>query len=105
MADDRTNSVLLSGEASQRLRMRALIAHLDTPLESGGDTQVRYLRYADAEKIAAKLKEQAQGTAAAVAGGGQACRGHGRRPFHHDLGRAGDECADHHGTTEGHAHR
>jgi general secretion pathway protein D len=72
VADDRTNSVLLSGEASQRLRMRALIAHLDTPLESGGDTQVRYLRYADAEKIAAKLKEQAQGTAAAVAGGGQA---------------------------------
>jgi general secretion pathway protein D len=72
VADERTNSVLLSGEASQRLRMRALIAHLDTPLESGGDTQVRYLRYADAEKIAAKLKEQAQGTAAAVAGGGQA---------------------------------
>ena len=72
IGDDRTNSVLLSGEASQRLRMRALIAHLDTPLESGGDTQVRYLRYADAEKIAAKLKEQAQGTAAAVAGGSQA---------------------------------
>jgi len=72
VADERTNSVLLSGESSQRLRMRALIAHLDTPLESGGDTQVRYLRYADAEKIAAKLKEQAQGTAAAVAGGGQA---------------------------------
>ena len=72
VTDDRTNSVLLSGEASQRLRLRALIAHLDTPLESGGDTQVRYLRYADAEKIAAKLKEQAQGTAAAVAGGGQA---------------------------------
>lgn len=65
VADERTNSVLLSGESQQRLRMRALIAHLDTPLDSGGDTQVRYLRYADAEKIAAKLKEQAQGTAAA----------------------------------------
>ena len=71
VADERTNSVLLSGEASQRLRMKTLIAHLDTPLEAGGDTQVRYLRYADAEKIAAKLKEQAQGTAAAAAGGGQ----------------------------------
>jgi len=67
VADERTNSVLLSGEAAQRLRMRTLITHLDTPLESGGDTQVRYLRYADAEKIAAKLKEQAQGTAAAGA--------------------------------------
>ena len=72
VADDRTNSVLLSGEAAQRLRLRTLITHLDTPLESGGDTQVRYLRYADAESIAAKLKEQAQGTAAAAAGGGQA---------------------------------
>ncbi len=69
VADERTNSVLLSGEASQRLRLRALITHLDTPLESGGDTQVRYLRYADAEAIAAKLKEQAQGVAAAAGGG------------------------------------
>ena len=58
VADDRTNSVLIGGDKSQRLRLRALVAHLDTPLESGGDTQVRYLRYADAEKIAAKLKEQ-----------------------------------------------
>jgi general secretion pathway protein D len=75
VADDRTNSVLLSGEASQRLRMRTLITHLDTPLEAGGDTQVRYLRYADAEKIAAKLKEQAAGTVAAAAGGTQAAGG------------------------------
>jgi general secretion pathway protein D len=71
VADDRTNSVLLSGEASQRLRLRTLITHLDTPLESGGDTQVRYLRYADAEAIAAKLKEQAQGVAAATGAGAQ----------------------------------
>ena len=58
VADERTNSILLSGEQSQRLRFRTLITHLDTPLEAGGDTQVRYLRYADAEKLAAKLKEQ-----------------------------------------------
>ena len=58
VADDRSNSVLVGGEHSQRLRIKALIAHLDTPLENGGDTQVRYLRYADAEKIATKLKEQ-----------------------------------------------
>ncbi|MFZ8886461.1 MAG: type II secretion system secretin GspD [Steroidobacteraceae bacterium] len=72
VADERTNSVLLSGEGSQRLRIKTLIAHLDTPLEAGGDTQVRYLRYADAEKISVKLKEQAQGAAMAAAGGGQA---------------------------------
>lgn len=69
VADERTNSVLISGEASQRLRLKALVAHLDTPLESGGDTQVRYLRYADAEKIAAKIKEQITGIAAAATGG------------------------------------
>lgn len=68
VADDRTNSVLISGEASQRLRFRTLITHLDTPLEAGGDTQVRYLRYADAEKLAGKLKEQSAATATGQAG-------------------------------------
>ena len=70
VADDRSNSVLLSGEQSQRLRLRALIAHLDTPLESGGDTRVRYLHYANAEKMAPKLKEQITGITQAAAGAG-----------------------------------
>jgi general secretion pathway protein D len=74
VADDRSNSVLVSGEAPQRLRIATLIAHLDTPVPGGGDTDVRYLRYADAEKIASKLKEQLSGIAAASgaagAGGG-----------------------------------
>jgi len=70
VADERTNSVLVSGEASQRLRLKTLITHLDTPLESGGDTQVRYLRYADAEKIAQKLTGQVQGIVAAAGPGG-----------------------------------
>jgi len=72
VADERTNSVLVSGESSQRLRLKTLITHLDTPLESGGDTQVRYLRYADAEKIAQKLTGQVQGIVAATSGGGGA---------------------------------
>jgi general secretion pathway protein D len=70
VADERSNSVLIGGDQSQRLRIRALVAHLDTPLEAGGDTQVRYLRYADAEKIAPKLKEQITGVAQAAAGAG-----------------------------------
>jgi general secretion pathway protein D len=70
VADDRTNSVLLTGEKSQRLRLKALIVNMDTPLTTGGDTQVRYLRYADAEKISDKLKGQA--TASAKAQGGPA---------------------------------
>jgi general secretion pathway protein D len=64
IADDRTNSVLLSGDKNQRLKLRALVAHLDTPLETGSGTRVRYLKYGDAEKIAGKLKEQLQATAA-----------------------------------------
>src|ERR1700736_3461432 len=68
VADERTNSVLVSGEKSLRLKIKALIVNLDTPLQSGGDTQVRYLRYADAEKIADKLKGQA--TASAKGQGG-----------------------------------
>src|ERR1700722_13123993 len=69
VADERSNSILLSGEKDSRLRIRVLIAHLDTPLQSGGDTQVRYLQNADAEKIAAKLKEQISGASAAPTGG------------------------------------
>jgi general secretion pathway protein D len=72
VADDRSNSVLIGGDQNQRLRIRALIAHLDTPLEAGGDTRVRYLKYADAEKIAPKLKEQITGIAQASQTGGAA---------------------------------
>jgi general secretion pathway protein D len=51
VADERTNSVLLGGDRAERLRMRAIISHLDTPLESGGNTDVIYLRYAVAAEI------------------------------------------------------
>src|SRR6266404_3202785 len=39
VADDRTNSILLTGEKSQRLKLKALIINMDTPLATGGDTQ------------------------------------------------------------------
>ncbi len=61
VADDRTNSVLLGGEQNHRLRLRALIAHLDTPLANGGNTRVRYIRYADATSLAEKLSTQFSG--------------------------------------------
>lgn len=67
-ADARTNSILLSGDPSTRLRMRALVSHLDTPLESGESTQVIYVRYGKAEELvpvleatAATLTEQGAG--------------------------------------------
>jgi len=50
-ADERTNSILLSGDASTRVRMRSLIKNLDTPVESGGNARVVYLRYANAEDL------------------------------------------------------
>src|SRR5688572_22887261 len=68
IADDRSNSVLIGGDRTARLRIKALVAHLDTPLESGGDTQVIYLQFADAEKLATKLKEQISATVAITGG-------------------------------------
>ena len=50
-ADERTNSILISGDRSERLRIRATISHLDTPLEDGGNTHVIYLHYAKAEDM------------------------------------------------------
>jgi general secretion pathway protein D len=72
VADERSNTVLIGGQESQRLRIRALIAHLDTPLGGGGDTRVRYLHYANAEKLAPKLKEQITGIAQSAGPGGAA---------------------------------
>jgi general secretion pathway protein D len=66
-ADERTNSVLLSGTEAGRLRYRALVAHLDTPSSQGGDTHVRYLNYAEAEDLATRLQAQFSGTTGAPA--------------------------------------
>jgi general secretion pathway protein D len=69
VADERTNSVLISGEKSLRLKAKALVLDLDTPRAGGaGDTEVRYLLYADAEKLADKLKGQATATSKAQNG-------------------------------------
>ena len=57
-ADARTNSIMIGGPDNQRLRYRALIAHLDRPVGEGGETQVRYLNYANAEQLATNLQMQ-----------------------------------------------
>jgi len=55
-SDDRTNSILMSGERSSRLKIRATIAHLDTPLENAtGNTHIIYLKYAKAKDLASIL--------------------------------------------------
>lgn len=55
VADERTNSILIGGSQSQRLRLRGLVVQLDTPLDSGGNTEVIYLRYAGAADLAKVL--------------------------------------------------
>ena len=74
--DERTNSILVSGDKGQRLHVRALIAQLDMPLESG-NTQVVYLHYAKAKDVSEELKgyvtdlaKQASGKGGAAAPGG-----------------------------------
>ncbi len=68
VADDRTNSIIVSGSKSGRLRIKTLITYLDTPLQSGGNTKTRYLEYADAETLATSLKAQIQGITQSVTG-------------------------------------
>jgi general secretion pathway protein D len=62
VADDRSNSILLSGDDNVRARVKSLVMHLDTPVDTGSETQVRYLRFSDAEDLATRLKEQMSGT-------------------------------------------
>ncbi len=67
-ADERTNSILMSGERAIRLKIRTTIIQLDTPLDDGGgNTHVIYLSYAKAENmmnILTGLQEQTKKTAA-----------------------------------------
>ncbi len=113
VADERTNSVLISGEKSARLKAKALVLDLDTPRQGGGgDTEVRYLLYADAEKLADKLKGQASATAKATAGPGQVARRRSlahrrrrrveRRFERHHLGGCAHQCAHHDRASEDH---
>ncbi len=71
-ADERTNSILIAGDRGKRLRAKALIAHLDTPLSGSETLQVIYLRYADAEQLVPILE-----TALATFGGTRPGEGEG----------------------------
>ena len=75
VADERTNSVLLGGDRSDRLRLRVIISHLDTPLDAGGNTTVVYLNYAEAKDlvpvltgVGKKIEGETQGKVSAPKG-------------------------------------
>ncbi|WP_248289617.1 type II secretion system secretin GspD [Thalassotalea sp. Y01] len=51
VADERTNSVIVSGELKARERIARLISKLDSELETSGNTRVYYLKYAKAADL------------------------------------------------------
>lgn len=65
LADERGNAIILSGSADRRVALRALVAHLDTPVV-GGNIQVHYLRYAQAEEVVEVLRPIAEAKEAAA---------------------------------------
>jgi general secretion pathway protein D len=56
VADERTNSVIVSGEIQARERIIKLILRLDSELESSGNTRVFYLKYAKSKELVKVLK-------------------------------------------------
>ncbi|QSX33517.1 type II secretion system secretin GspD [Shewanella avicenniae] len=81
VADERTNSVVVSGDPRSRERAVELINRLDAEQASSGNTKVRYLKYAKAKDLvevltgfAKQLEDKANGTATAGAAGGSTAK-------------------------------
>ena len=55
IADNRTNSIILSGNRAARQHLQRIIEKLDTPLQASGNTRVIYLNYAKADELAQVL--------------------------------------------------
>lgn len=56
VADDRTNSILISGDPKVRERLKRLIKQLDVEMATRGNNRVVYLKYAKAEDLVNVLK-------------------------------------------------
>lgn len=56
VADDRSNSVIVSGEIKARERVTRLVKRLDSELETSGNTRVHYLKYSKAQDLVKVLK-------------------------------------------------
>jgi general secretion pathway protein D len=64
VADDRTNSVIISGEGKTRERVVELVRRLDSELQTNGNTRVFYLNYSKAEDLVKVLKGVSESIAA-----------------------------------------
>lgn len=56
VADERTNSILVSGDIKARKRIINLIERMDSELENSGNTRVIFLNYAKSEDLVKVLK-------------------------------------------------
>lgn len=72
--DERSNSLLITGDPSARTQIRQLVARLDQPLDGDGNTQVFYLNYTNAadlvpilDSVAGNLKKSTKDKGAAEA--------------------------------------
>jgi general secretion pathway protein D len=70
VADERTNSVLVTGDAGARARVRTYIENLDRAVADSNNTETRRLKYANVDDVVTTLKAQQSGTTAATGGGG-----------------------------------
>ncbi len=69
VADERTNSVLVSGEPQVRERLVRLIEQLDREMATNGNNRVVYLRYAKADELVDVLKGVSENLVAEKSGG------------------------------------
>ncbi len=60
VADERTNSLLVTADAVERERIQSLIQHLDSPLTQSTKARVVYLKFADASALAPTLAKLIQ---------------------------------------------
>ncbi|MER2492397.1 type II secretion system secretin GspD [Catenovulum sediminis] len=74
VADDRTNSVIVSGEGKARQRTIEMIKRLDSELETNGNTKVYYLKYAKAEDLVKVLQGVSSSIAEEKGGSNKASR-------------------------------
>lgn len=68
VADERTNSVIVSGELQARQRVAEIVKRLDAQQENQGNTRVYYLKYAKAEDLVKVLQGVSNSMVAAAAG-------------------------------------
>lgn len=61
VADERTNSVIVSGEPNTRARVIKLVKSLDNELKNNGNTRVFYLKYANAKEVVEVLTGVSKG--------------------------------------------